>query len=556
MTDTYLQNQITEFYQFLFACMVEWNRFRQVEDTSQGEFSKIKPKKKFRSFIDYWSYRLYGDFGLKRRIFKYGDDLDETANDLEKAFYGGSRHLLMQFFYDKSIPSYGKGKAISQLCRHLVFDINSMSIVSLGITKSIDLDVFKQGLKEGDKVDIEEFLEGTMIIYNPRLALFNKEVQQSEKVVEEEVVEEEVVEEEVVEEEVVEESNEVDTDITASLKVVRQPRHKRQFQISTRRSMGTSYFNNPGFSFQDMWNDTNELNKNDFGSLPLDTWKQYGLVFTLQHTENRIVSPEIENRNVLVGSYKFRDTEESMNKFNAIFQDIASLGDDDVKTKFETEFLGMVEGMVEVVSVSQMQSLLQDKGISVEVPKVVCNVEFTTMEEFETKVGELVENCQQFDIGVILRHNGNGMRSKVRNTDYSELLELKGSGPITVSDKNKKQLFKVYWKLRQRKDKSIKRFLQIFDNNDRTYTNIFDWYKNCIHDLTHKLFVEYLNAFVDHKKEKSDIPFEFKPLCGELHKLYMNSREPTTKEKVIQFINNLPFHQIYWRIFGLDEKKK
>ena len=541
MTDTYLQNQITEFYQFLFACMVEWNRFRQVEDTSQGEFSKIKPKKKFRSFIDYWSYRLYGDFGLKRRIFKYGVDLDETANDLEKAFYGGSRHLLMQFFYDKSIPSYGKGKAISQLCRHLVFDINSMSIVSLGITKSIDLDVFKQGLKEGDKVDIEEFLEGTMIIYNPRLALFNKEVQQSEKVVEEEVVEE---------------SNEVDTDITASLKVVRQPRHKRQFQISTRRSMGTSYFNNPGFSFQDMWNDTNELNKNDFGSLPLDTWKQYGLVFTLQHTENRIVSPEIENRNVLVGSYKFRDTEESMNKFNAIFQDIASLGDDDVKTKFETEFLGMVEGMVEVVSVSQMQSLLQDKGISVEVPKVVCNVEFTTMEEFETKVGELVENCQQFDIGVILRHNGNGMRSKVRNTDYSELLELKGSGPITVSDKNKKQLFKVYWKLRQRKDKSIKRFLQIFDNNDRTYTNIFDWYKNCIHDLTHKLFVEYLNAFVDHKKEKSDIPFEFKPLCGELHKLYMNSREPTTKEKVIQFINNLPFHQIYWRIFGLDEKKK
>jgi len=59
MSDTYLQSQITEFYQFLFACMVEWNRFRQVEDTSQGEFSKIKPKKKFRSFMDYWSYRLY-----------------------------------------------------------------------------------------------------------------------------------------------------------------------------------------------------------------------------------------------------------------------------------------------------------------------------------------------------------------------------------------------------------------------------------------------------------------------------------------------------------------
>jgi len=557
MSDTYLQSQITEFYQFLFACMVEWNRFRQVEDTSQGEFSKIKPKKKFRSFMDYWSYRLYGNFGLKRRIFKYGDDLGESSTDLEKAFYGGSRHLLMQFFYDKSIPSYGKGKSISQLCRHLVFDINSMSIVSLGITKSIDVEEFKDKLDVGDKVDIEEFLEGTMIIYNPRLALFNKEVQESEKVEEgtETVVEEgtETVVEEGTET-VVEEGTETVVE-EGNKKVVRCPRRKRHFQISTRRSMGTSYFNNPGFSFQDMWNDTNEVTENDFSSLPLDTWKQYGLVFTLQHPENRIVSPDIEKRNVLVGSYKFRDTEESETKFNAIFSDIGNLGDDGVKSKFETEFLGMVEGMVEVVPVTEMKTQLQDANINVDIPKVLGNVEFVSKEDFDVKVSEFIEKCDQFDIGVILRHSGSGKRSKVRNTDYTELMDLKGSGPITVSDKNKKQLFKVYWKLRQRKDKSIKKFLQIFDNEERVYTNIFDWYKNCIHDLTHKLFVEYLNAFVDKKKERAEIPFEFKPLCGELHKLYMNSREPTTKEKVIQFMNNLPFHQVYWRIFGLDEKK-
>jgi len=557
MSDTYLQSQITEFYQFLFACMVEWNRFRQVEDTSQGEFSKIKPKKKFRSFMDYWSYRLYGNFGLKRRIFKYGDDLGESSTDLEKAFYGGSRHLLMQFFYDKSIPSYGKGKSISQLCRHLVFDINSMSIVSLGITKSIDVEEFKDKLDVGDKVDIEEFLEGTMIIYNPRLALFNKEVQESEKVEEgtETVVEEgtETVVEEGTET-VVEEGTETVVE-EGNKKVVRCPRRKRHFQISTRRSMGTSYFNNPGFSFQDMWNDTNEVTENDFSSLPLDTWKQYGLVFTLQHPENRIVSPDIEKRNVLVGSYKFRDTEESETKFNAIFSDIGNLGDDGVKSKFETEFLGMVEGMVEVVPVTEMKTQLQDANINVDIPKVLGNVEFVSKEDFDVKVSEFIEKCDQFDIGVILRHSGSGKRSKVRNTDYTELMDLKGSGPITVSDKNKKQLFKVYWKLRQRKDKSIKKFLQIFDNEERVYTNIFDWYKNCIHDLTHKLFVEYLNAFVDKKKERAEIPFEFKPLCGELHKLYMNLREPTTKEKVIQFMNNLPFHQVYWRIFGLDEKK-
>ena len=555
MSNSYLQDQITEFYEFLFSCIVEWNKYRQVEDLSTNdEFSKIKPKKKFRSFMDYWSYRLYGDYGLKRRIFKYGEDLDETASDLEKAFYGGSRHLLMQFYYDKSIPSYSKFKPISQLCRHLVFDVNSMSIVSLGITKSIDVEEFKKDFKEGDKINVEEFLEGTMIIYNPRLALFNKDVK---KEVDSDEVETETSNSDEVGNNV---ENTVDaevdtTDTTTEQKPVRQ-RRRRQFQISTRRSMGTSYFNNPGFSFQDMWNDTNEINENDFTAMPIAPWEQYGLVFTLQHPENRIISPEIEKRNVLVGAYQFRDTKISKTKFDTIFNDIPSLTDENAKTKFREQFLSNVSGMVEEVKLMEIQKKLFFYGIKVDIPKVLGSITFTTMEEFDTKVSEFVEKCDQFDIGIMLKNSDNGKRSKVRNTDYSELLELKGNGPITVSDKNKKQLFKVYWKLRQRKDKSIKKFLEIFDNDDRVYTNIFDWYKNCIHDLTHKLFVEYLNAFVDKTKEKTDIPFEFKPLCGELHKMYMASREPTTKEKVIQFMNNLPFHQIYWRIFGLDEKKK
>lgn len=551
---SYLNEQVNEFYQFILLCMVEWNKYRKAEDVNIGEFALIKPKKPFRSFIDYWCYRLYGDYGLKRRIFKYGDDLDvasvaSVSNlDLEKKFYGNSRELLMQFYYDKSIPSYSKDKPICQLCRHMVFDINSMSIVSLGITKSVDIASFNTDLKEGMAVDIEEFLEGTMVIYNPRLALFNKLCNSD--------VNNSVDENE--------NENEKTDDMVADAGVVadnkpKYVRRKREFQISTRKSMGTSYFNNPGFSFQDMWNDTNTINNNDFSVFDsdLDKWKQYGLVFTLQHPENRIVSPYIEKRNVLVGSYKFGDTSVNKAKFDNLFMNIFNLGDDvNTDETFKVGFMSLTEDLVESVDVSSMQSMLKDVGIEVDIPKTYGSLLYSNLDAFNMEVKSHLDECQQFDIGIVLYNRDTGMRSKMRNNDYSELLELKGSGPITISDKNKEQLFKVYWNLRQRKDGSIKRFLQIFDNTDLIYTNIFDWYKNCVHDITHKLFVEYLNAFVDKNKDKHDILFEFKPLCGELHKLYLNTRAPTTKDKVIQFVNNLPVYQVYWRIFGIKDGGK
>jgi len=539
---SYLTMQVNEFYQYIFLCLIEWNKYRKTEDLNTSEFALIKPKKPFRSFIDYWCYRLYGDYGLKRRIYKYGSDLDvSVVSDLEKKFYGNSRELLMQFYYDKSIPSYSKDKPICQLCRHMVFDINSMSIVSLGITKSVDIDTFNNVLKEGVVVDIEEFLEGTMVIYNPRLALFNKTCDDN-------------VVNLVDEADVVEDNKDVVVD--SKSKYVRR---KREFQISTRKSMGTSYFNNPGFSFQDMWNDTNTLNNNDFSVFDsdLDKWKQYGLVFTLQHPENRIVSPYIEKRNVLVGCYKFGDTSVNKGKFDKLFMNILNLGDKlDTDESFEVGFMALTDNLVESVDVSTMQSMLKEVGIVVDIPKTYGSLIYNNLDVFNTEVKHHLDECQQFDIGVILYNKCTGMRSKMRNSEYSELLELKGSGPITISDKNKEQLFKVYWNLRQRKDGSIKRFLQIFDNTDLIYTNIFDWYKNCVHDITHKLFVEYLNAFVDKNKDKQDILYEFKPLCGELHKLYLSTRAPTTKDKVIQFVNNLPFYQVYWRIFGIKDGSK
>ena len=65
----------------------------------------------------------------------------------------------------------------------MLFDLNSMSIVSIGVTKAIDYDKFMNNLKlninlnenkdYSQKIIIEEFLEGTMVIYNPFASQFN-----------------------------------------------------------------------------------------------------------------------------------------------------------------------------------------------------------------------------------------------------------------------------------------------------------------------------------------------------------------------------------------------
>ena len=128
--------------------------------------------------------------------------------------------------------------------------------------------------------------------------------------------------------------------------------------------------------------------------------------------------------------------------------------------------------------------------------------------------------------------------------------ELKGSLPIMAEQKNINNLFKTYWRLRQKQDKSLTKFCQYFGKN--VYSNIFNYFNQRVYGLTNVLHNNYMNAFVNKTMMKSDIPFAFKPMCGDLHKLYIESRKPVTLSVVITYINNLPVNKIYWRIFGLD----
>ena len=184
------------------------------------------------------------------------------------------------------------------------------------------------------------------------------------------------------------------------------------------------------------------------------------------------------------------------------------------------------------------------------VPQTLCQLSFTTLEK-AAGITALIAGMDEYCPGVMIKADG-GLRTKVRNPKYTELLTLKGNTPISIHSQNKKNLFKLFWQLRQAGPEHIAKFLDVFDTSAKHYTFIFDWYKNCTHQMTQNLYTEYMTVFVEKKRHASTIPYEFKPLIGELHKLYNATKQPTTKSRVIEFVNGMKWHQVYWRIFGVD----
>ena len=206
---------------------------------------------------------------------------------------------------------------------------------------------------------------------------------------------------------------------------------------------------------------------------------------------------------------------------------------------------------LKIVNLSHAETELRERGITtMAVPQTLCQLSFTTLDK-SAVINAFIAGMDEYCPGVMIKADG-GIRTKVRNPKYTELLTLKGNTPISIHSQNKKNLFKLFWELRQAGPEHIAKFLDVFDTSAKHYTFIFDWYKNCTHQMTQNLYMEYMTVFVEKKRHASTIPYEFKPLIGELHKLYNATKQPTTKSRVIEFVNGMKWHQVYWRIFGAD----
>ncbi len=570
---SYFQYQQGLFYEFLADCLVKWvadvrSAAKPNEQNVQQDASNPESQKQIRSFIDTWTYALYTR-GIKRRRITYGPDLPDlsgvqsvdelpnasdlraqhvigqspeadvaylaaakSGNAFQRVFYGTSSSVLLQFYYDKQAPGFVKTDPLTMFCRHVVFDLNSMSIISVGMPGALSYDAFMTS-QGSDGVSIEEFLEGTMLVYNQRLGHFG---QQS----------------------VVATQTANDEPSTSPGQHTSQPQH--DWALSTRRKLGTSFFNNPGKTFDQMFRDNNTAAGTEFGDL--DYLADKALVFNLEHAENRVVNPVITNRNTLVAAYQlptdFSVVRESVGSIlNAVFN--AGCSQQPNSTDQPIDYSGLLKHAVMshavVAEVKQLsiQTVANDltthgvKGLRIPTRLFVYHGTDPL-----TVVNSMVANMDQYMAGVMLKTAGETRRTKVRNPTHYELLQIKGSGPITISDRNKHNLFKVYWNLRQRGPEAIQQFLDVFDNKTATYKNIFTWYDVLISGMNYQLFQEYHNVFVRKSMAAQSISYAFKPLCGELHKLYKSTRQPVTRDTVIQFISKLEHNQVYWRLFGID----
>lgn len=529
---TYLEFQISQFYGHMYKCLVEWNEIyhKRVNASWCKEMQSVALRD-WNSFADYWTYALYRDCGVKRRYHRYGSELpndDSVEGKYISKFFGKSRGVLVQLFYDKSLPCYNKENPITQLCRHLVFDMNSMCILSLGVTKSLGYGTFEKFVGCNNSVDdpnnivnvnIEEFLEGTMIVYNPRLAKFKLNPVTKQHEADEQTEEMHI---------------------------------PKSWTVSTRKALGTSFFNNPGKTFQCMFEENMVEQGINLSLLDENYLQSYIFVFNTENVENRIIHPTPKNRNTLVAVYKFNcDKYLSGDKVTELITTLLNMiPGTESESVFGTQFGELVTKQLSYVNLTNVVSELKGKGVSVPTPQVLCSLSFSSLSN-ATGLNSFINGMDEYCPGIMITSEG-GLRTKVRNPKYTELLYLKGNTPISIHSQNKKNLFKLYWQLRQMGPDHIAKFLTVFDTSAKHYAHIFDWYKNCIHMMTQNLYVEYMTVFVEKKRHAATIPFEFKPLVGELHKQYSSTKQPTTKAKVIEFVNNMKWHQVYWRIFGVD----
>ena len=113
----------------------------------------------------------------------------------------------------------------------------------------------------------------------------------------------------------------------------------------------------------------------------------------------------------------------------------------------------------------------------------------------------------------------------------------------------------LFFSLRKAGNGSYENYLKFFEEDKELFEN----YRQELYRFTNKLFKAYLDCFINKNVDGStvrnhkDIDFELKPLVGELHSKYIETRKPTVKNTVIQYLHNLPIPRL---LFAINYSKK
>jgi len=179
-----------------------------------------------------------------------------------------------------------------------------------------------------------------------------------------------------------------------------------------------------------------------------------------------------------------------------------------------------------ILDLNDVKKKMDSVGLSLQYPK---RLEFKTIKDSI----DYVHNLDDYEIQGIVLKSGN-IRSKIRSTKYNKAKYLRG---------NTRNVKELYHTLRQ--NNHITEFLSIFPEYDEEFKK----YQQEFFDRTTKLWDLYKKCYIKKTHDKlSTIPYEFRPICYELHGQYLSTRENITWYDVKLFMNNLPIPRILFII--------
>ena len=205
--------------------------------------------------------------------------------------------------------------------------------------------------------------------------------------------------------------------------------------------------------------------------------KNMSYSFVMKHVENRNVSPIMNNELILIDIYDFSNN--SIHRLN------------------KEEYPENIYNMVSV------------------------NESFNNKEQFlEVYKGPIID----YYIKGFTLYSGN-LRYKWINPYFDEVKNLK----INMNN----HLLNY---IELRRNNNLKKYIRYFPEHQHLFNN----YREKIHGLSNELFNTYKNVFIYKKLDKSKIPYHLKPLVYDIHKNYLNSKNPTTWQDIKDYIHTIP----------------
>lgn len=265
-----------------------------------------------------------------------------------------------------------------------------------------------------------------------------------------------------------------------------------EWEIATRSSVGgkVSFFVNTQKTFRQMfleaiiYNETGE--ESDFFTSLEKIPHNICLSFVLQHPDNRIVVP-FDNPNIyLVKAYMLID-----------------------------------DYVVKEVALSNVSPYVPTwvkypSTLNYSVEYITNMLEAGSLKDEYTKVGIMMYG--------IHKHTGKVVRTKIRNSNYEYVRELRGNQPKLQ-----------YRYLMLRKEHKITEYLTFYPE----HKSVFNTYRNNVHTFTYSLYNQYVSCFMERQNQLKTFSMKYRTHMYKLHELYMMDKKKITLTRVMEYVNNL-----------------